>query len=202
MAITNGYTTLAKLKARLAIATLDVTDDADLETIVQSVSRSIDDFCGRRFYAATETRYYTADQQRCLLIDDLLSITTLKTDNDADGVYEIAWATTDYLLSPYNAPLESTPQPYWRIEVTVLGINWFPRGVPKGVQIIGSWGFSATTPDVVASACLFQAALEYRASKSSGGVSGKGEMGTEIRAAGLHPFTRRMLEPYRRVIAV
>jgi hypothetical protein len=66
MAITNGYVTLPELKARLYSANpnmqQDPLDDAGLERVIEAVSRWIDADRGRRFYAATETRYYTAYQ--------------------------------------------------------------------------------------------------------------------------------------------
>lgn len=183
----------------------DTTDDAVLEAVVESVSRAIDDFCGRRFYAATQTRYYTAKSGRLLLVDDLLSVSTLKTDADGDGAYETTWATTDYHLAPYNAQLESVPKPYWCIEVSQNGDYWFPCG-PRRIEIVGSWGFSATTPDVVEQACLFQAAHEFRSQQMPLGVSGTGslrisdEFANDVRLTGLHPVTRRLLEPYRRAV--
>jgi len=197
MAITNGYCTLAAIKARLGIT--DTTDDTVLEAVVESVSRAIDDYTGRWFYAATQTRYFTAQRRGCLLIDDLLSVTTLKTDDDADGTFETTWAATDYHLGPYNAQLESVPQPYTRIEIAPNGNNWFPDGVSRGVEIVGSWGFSSTTPDVVEQACLFQVAHEFRAREAPLGAMGSGELATDVRMTGLHPVTRRLLEPYRRI---
>jgi hypothetical protein len=179
----------------------DTADDAVLEAIVESVSRAIDDFCGRRFYAATETRYYTARKSRRLLVDDLLSITTLKTDDDADGTYETTWAATDYNLAPYNAQLAPVPEPYWEIEVSENGDYWFPTGTIKGVQVVGSWGFSATTPDVINRSCLFQVAQEFRTRHAPLGIQGSGDMQVEIRGIGLHPFVKRLLStgPYRRI---
>lgn len=207
MAITNGYATLAGLRARLGITGVsDTNDDAVLEAVIESVSRAIDDFTGRRFYAATQTRYYTARKSRRLLVDDLLSITTIKTDDDADGTYETTWAATDYHLAPYNAQLDSPAQPYWCIEVSEGGDYDFPIGLRRGVQIVGSWGFSATTPDTVEQACLFQAAHEFRSQQMPLGVSGAGslrvsdEFANDVRLTGLHPVTRRLLEPYRRPV--
>lgn len=199
MAIVNGYCSLSQIKADLGIATADTTDDTILEGIVEAVSREIDGYCGRRFYAATQTRYFTALCRDRLLVDDLLSVTTLKTDADADGTYETTWATTDYRLAPYNAQLESVPEPYWRIEVSPLGNNLFPCHA-RGVEIAGSWGFSSTTPDVIERVCLYQAALAYRTSKAVGGASGRGEMATEIRGTGLLRATMMMLAPYRRIV--
>ena len=204
--ITNGYATISSIRARLGITGVsDTADDAVLEAVVESVSRAIDDFCGRRFYAATQTRYYSAKSGRRLLVDDLLSVTTLKTDDDGDGVYETTWAATDYHLAPYNAQLDSPAQPYWRIEVSEYGDYTFPCG-PRRVQVVGSWGFSSTAPDVVEQACLFQAAHEFRSQQMPLGVSGTGslrisdEFANDVRLTGLHPVTRRLLEPYRRAV--
>jgi len=207
VAIINGYATLSSIRARLGITGVsDTADDAVLEAVVESVSRAIDDFCGRRFYAATQTRYYSAKSGLRLLVDDLLSVSSLKTDDDGDGTHETTWATTDYHLAPYNAQLDSPAQPYWRIEVSEGGDYWFPVGVRRGVEIVGSWGFSASTPDVVEQACLFQAAHEFRSQQMPLGASGTGslrisdEFANDVRLTGLHPVTRRLLEPYRRAV--
>lgn len=171
-----------------------------LEAIVEAVSRAIDDWTSRQFYAATQTRHFTAKRWHCLLVDDLLTVTTLKTDADGDGIFEDTWATTDYYLAPYNAALASVPGPYWEIETSGVGDYSFPAGVRRGVQIAGSWGFSSTTPDVVEQACLFQSALEFRSQQSPLGSSGSGDLATEIRLTSLHPVTRRLIEPYRRIV--
>ena len=109
MAITNGYCTAAELKSWLGIT--DATDDTILEVAIESVSRWIDDYCWRRFYKNTEdeTRYYTAPSSYYLHTDDIVSITTLKTDDDGDRTYETTWATTDYDLIPYNATVLGVP---------------------------------------------------------------------------------------------
>lgn len=105
------YTTLANAKARIAIATADTADDTIIEAVINAVSRAIDGYCGRRFYAVAETRYYTPARSDALLVDDLVSVTSLATDQDGDLVYETAWAAGDYVLYPYNAALESVPGP-------------------------------------------------------------------------------------------
>lgn len=200
MPIVNGYTALATLKTRLGIGISDTTDDATLEAIVTAVSREIDDFCQRRFYVVAETRYFTARRSDQLLVDDLVSITTLSTDADGDRTYEDVWAAADFDLYPYNAQLESQPEPYWRVDVTPEGAYRFPVGVEKGVKILGAYGFSSTTPPVVEQACLFQSALEFRATDAPSGVGGSGEFQQVVKSVGLHPFVRRMLGPYRRLV--
>lgn len=201
---TGDYTTTALLKARLGIT--DTADDTILAAIITAVSRLIDDYAGRRFYAATETRYYTAAHYDRLLVDDLLSVTSLQTDPDGDGVYDYTWtANTDYALGPYNATLEAQPQPYWWLEVRPYGSYRFPAGVPRGVKLAGSFGFSSTTPVVIGEACLLACEQTYRQKDNPYGTIGGGEFSVETRmmtGAGLHPFVRRMLDPYRRVSAV
>lgn len=197
MAITNGYATLAEVKSRLDIT--GSSFDTMIEDIVTAVSRAIDEETGRRFYAVSETRYYTPDSKTALWVDDLLSVTTLKTDEDGDRTYEVTWATTDYDLWPFNAQKESQPRPYTRLLVTPDGDNLFPKDTPKGVELAGSFGFASTTPPVIKQACMSQAMLEFRAKDAPGGDTGGGEFRRAILAAGLHPFVRRMLEPYRRL---
>jgi hypothetical protein len=81
--ITNGYTDLPTYKLRFFDGdTDDHQDDDNLNLVITTASRAIDNICHRRFYAATETRYYTTDDTFRVDIDDLLSVTTLKTDED------------------------------------------------------------------------------------------------------------------------
>lgn len=77
MAITNGYATLAEIKAYLSIS--DTTDDTLLEKLVESSSRSIDKIANRRFYAdSTATvRLYRAYSDIFVYTDDISSTTGL-----------------------------------------------------------------------------------------------------------------------------
>lgn len=201
MPITNGYCTLAELKARVNIPTEDTADDTILEAIITATSRQVDDVCRRRFYAAAETRSFTARRSTRLLVDDLLGVSSLKTDADGDGTYEDTWtANTDFALAPYNAPLESQPQPYWEIQVRPSGRFCFPVGVHRGVEVVGSWGFSSSTPAVVKEACLHQAAMAYKAIDAPTGAGADNAATWQLRAIGLHPFVRTMLAPYIRPV--
>ncbi len=192
MAIVNGYTTLATLKSRISIT--DETDDTELERIITAVSRAIDDYCGRRFYAANETRYYTAMHSDYLLVDDLLSVTLLSTDEDGDRTYETTWTATDYDLEPANAALDG--EPYWEIRTAPEGRYSFPS-TARGVKVTGSFGFASATPAVVEEACLAQCKLVFDARNSVSGVEG-GSVNPSVTVS-LHPFVRTLLNPYRRI---
>lgn len=152
----NLYCTKVALKARLGIGASDTADDAILDTVIEAVSRQIDQHCGRWFYPVTQTRYYTARRRDRVLVDDLLAVTSIKTDGDGDRTYETTWAATDYDLEPVNAPNASPPEPYWEIRTTPEGAYSFP-GTPRGVQVVGRWGYydqrvtSTATANAIAS---------------------------------------------------
>lgn len=192
MAIVNGYATLADLKARLGIGVSDVTDDSVLENVVEAVSRWIDHYCNRRFYSAAETRYYTAESPVVLWTDDLVSITSLATDDDGDRVYETAWAATDYDLEPYNAALSG--EPYTAIRIAPNGSYTFPS-TRKGVKITGTFGYPAI-PDAVAEACLLQSSRVFRRKDAPLGVVGSPEIGQAVTLGRVDPDVRALLQGY------
>lgn len=188
MALVNSYTTLAILKARISVA--DTADDTEIERIITAVSRAIDGFCGRRFYAATQTRTYTASRSDRLMVSDLVSVTALTTDGDGDGVYETTWAATDYRLRPSNAAADG--KPYWEIRTSPIGRYSFPCGVEDGVRIAGSHGYPAASPDlaIVEDACLAQCKIEYEARNANETMEGGGNPSMRI---SLHPFAKNLL---------
>ena len=147
MTITNGYTTLDKVKITKDIGELDAADDAFIEDAITAASRFIDGEAGRRFWkdAADATRTYRAAAGDTVFVDDLVSVTTLKTDLDGDRVYETTWTATDYDLMPENASTDG--QPYTWIQVTPMGSYSFPRQ-PKGVQVVGKFGFPSVPADI------------------------------------------------------
>lgn len=137
MTITNGYCTLTELKNRLDISSTDATRDAYMHQMIEAASRWIDNVTGRTFYALTATRYFTATDEYSVRVNGLLSVTTLKTDEDGDRTYETTWQTTDYDLMPYN------DTPYLWVEVSPNSSYLFPL-TRRGVQIAGSWGWTQT----------------------------------------------------------
>lgn len=192
MSITNGYATLAELKTYLGIT--DSVDDTNLEAAVEAASRAIDFECRRVFYATSATRYFTAEAGDLLVLpDDLLSVTTLKTDDDADRVYETTWATTDYDLEPVNST------PYTRVHLSPLGRYAFPTQ-RRGVEIVGSWGHNATGayPDAVNQACLLMASRYFKRKDAPFGVTGTPEIGL-MRIPAKDADVRALLAPFRRV---
>lgn len=171
MAISNGYCTLNELKARLGIT--DNADDTILENVIEAASRVIDSDCNTRFYAASETRYFSAEAPGVVTVDDLLSVSSLTTDDNVDGTYSTTWATTDYQLMPFNST------PYREIRVKPGGAKLFPVSAYQGlVKVIGSFGYSSTTPDAINEACLILSARYFKRKDAIFGVLGSAELGT------------------------
>ncbi len=164
MAITNGYCTLAEFKQFMTAPgqdlTADIGDDTVIEALIESSSRFIDGETVRHFYksATDETRYYTAAESSYCRVDDLVSVTTLSTD-DGSRTYPNTWATSDFDLWPYNASIEN--RPYVQIIPALGGSYWFPAGVAKGVKVIGVFGYPSI-PEQIKQACFMISLSAYK----------------------------------------
>jgi hypothetical protein len=132
----NAYSDLTTLKS-LSYLNIDVAaHDAYLRKLLEDASRRIDRWTERIFYCLDATRYFDGAGAKLILPFDLLSVTTLKTDEDGDGTFENTLATTDYHLYPLN------DLPKVRIEINPNGsYGSFANGIQKGVEIAGVFGF-------------------------------------------------------------
>ena len=196
--MTNGYVTLAQLKSSDVLNFSNTTHDEILETIIEAVSRLIDNKCARRFFSASETRYYTADEGDLMFVDDISTSSglTLVTDEDGDRTYETTWATTDYDLTSFNATLDGWP--YQMIETTPEGDYSFP-GTKKGVKVTASFGW-ASVPKTVVLACILQSNREYKRFNTALGQAGASSVGTiTLTIPALDPDVEKLLCPYVRI---
>lgn len=200
MAITNGYTSLNVYKQRFFDEGAgDTKDDAAIEATIEAISREIDNICGQRFFTTTanETRYYTAERRHFLRLPHrIVSVNTLKTDEDGDRTYEITWQTTDYDLMPYNASLDG--EPYFWIETTPNGDYSFPVGIAKGVEISGKFGWNSA-PKPVVEACLLGAHRLMKRLQTPLGVSAAaamGELSVQVPKLRADPDFMNLVQPY------
>lgn len=205
MAITNGYCTLNEVKSAARIT--DNTDDVLLENCVEAASRRIDGFVNRFFYQinATISLYLTdtnvvgpySYNQYTLSIPDLYSITTLKSDDDGDGVFETTWTqNTDYRLEPLDTVLQTRPYN----KIIAIGAKSFPvifQPPMPGMQVQGVWGWPAI-PDDVREAAIIMSLRLFSRYNSPLGVLGFGEMGA-VTVRAVDPDIREMLSPYREI---
>ncbi len=136
--MTNAYSDVTTIKSDsyLSIPTATTTHDIYLRKLLEDASRKIDRWCHRIFYCLDATRYFDGAGLKLFLPIDLLSITTLKTDEDGNGTYENTLATTDYHLYP----LDDFPK--IRLEINPNGdYGSFANGIQKGVEIAGVFGY-------------------------------------------------------------
>jgi hypothetical protein len=192
-----SYASLSEFKAAVGIT--DSTDDGALQSVLDATDTLIDLYCDRKtgFGTATETRYYTAEDYEYVLTDDLVSVTTLQTDDDANGTYETTWTSgTDYVLAPRNAALDGFP--YTEIDTSVTWPRNFPKDVYLGVKVVGVFGFPSV-PAAVKQAEIIQAGAVWNSRTAPFGVIGSADLGGILRMSrALHPEAALILEPYRK----
>jgi hypothetical protein len=197
MAIVNGYITRDDLKNALGLGLAALTpDDTEIDQVVTSVSRAIDDYCGRFFYSVAGTVTYTANDYLYLPIGDWSAVSSVKTDEDNDGTPEITLTSgTDYRLAT-NTVVPGWP--YTAIQITSFGSHTLPVGVTEGVQVIGTRGWGANgVPEPVKAATLLQSARVHARRQTPYGVAGSPE-GQIIRLLSrLDPDVELMIRPYR-----
>ena len=196
--ITNGYCTIQQVKDALRIS--DAVDDSLLELSIEAASREIDAYCQRVFYPTTATRTFQPDSIYVCQIDDLISLTTLKTSTD--NSWDTTWGAADYQLEPTNGIVGGLAQPFTRIRA--VGNYYFPFGSfpspmlrTQTVQVVGSFGWSAVPLDV-RMACILQAQRLFKRFDSPLGVAGFGDMGV-IRVSRVDTDVQALLAPYVKV---
>jgi hypothetical protein len=197
MAVTNGYITLANLKTYLKID--DQVEDALLEQIIESASRSIDRIANRRFYldAQASARTYRPIGNLRVQVDDFGTTSGLvvKTDPDSTGTYGTTFTLNqDYIVEPTNALAKGRPL----TTITIVGptafslpVNYWPQ-----VEVTARWGWPAVPDDIEQATYILSADL-YKRKDSIGGVLGLSELGA-IRMSPLGRDITAMVRAYKR----
>jgi hypothetical protein len=204
MPITNGYATLAEIKAYLSIS--DSTDNDLLESLVESASRSIDRIANRRFYAdsSASARTYRAYSDVFVYVDDISSTTGLVVaiDENGNGSYsKTLTLNTDYILDPLTAA--SLGRPFTQLTMVSNTEMWpiFPgitqNGLRPGVQVTAKWGWPSV-PDDISVACLTLTADLYKRKDAPGGVLGLGDLGA-IRMSPVGRDVASVVRAYKKI---
>lgn len=204
MALTNAYTTLTLFKGYLGITVS--TLDTQLEMALNAASRSIDNYCGRRFWIdpTVVTRTFVAADPAVLDVPDGIATTTglvVKTDSGNDGTFATTWTGTDYQLLPVNAPYAFPEAEPWTM-IRAAGSLTFPGGTtahPNRVQITAKWGWPAV-PDAVVQACLIKASRLFHRKDSPQGVAGFGDFGPVRLSRAEDGDVETLLNPYRTLV--
>lgn len=171
----NDYTTLANVKAQIPESGIGSTTDYDalLTSLITSSSRMIDKYLGVQagyFYPTTDdvTRYYDGNNSDELKIDDFVSITSLGVAEQGglQSTDYFSWTSTDYYTHPYNAVANGQPYNTLVVDVENGEKSYFPR-YRKAIKVTGIFGFSTTTPELIAQACMTQTLHWYMRAKNA-----------------------------------
>jgi hypothetical protein len=193
MAITNGYASLADVKAALRIT--DSVDDSLLEMAIESASRLIDGYTYRYFYnAGTATRDFVASDSYLTIIDDLISLSELKTTDEIGSEY-VTWGSADYQLRPVNGKQDGLNVPYTSI-LSTDDLLFNILGEQALVRVTGVWGWTAV-PIAIKQATVIQSSRIYKRLDSPLGVAGFGDLGAIRVGRALDPDVEQLVMPYR-----
>ena len=203
MAVVNGYASLSDVKAAARIT--DSIDDSLLEMAIESSSRDIDAYTERVFYSTGATavaRVYIPQDIYLVETDDIISVTTLKSDSSGDGTFDITWAASDYQLEPLNGRAGGIDTPFTRIRAIgdYLWPVYEPRNVNSNqasVQVTGVFGF-ASIPAAIKQATILASLRAYKRYESPTGVLGFSDIGV-VRVGRLDPDVERLVQPYRKI---
>jgi hypothetical protein len=201
MAVTNGYCTLAQLKAALRVS--DSVDDDLLELAIESASREIDGYCERVFFSTSATRIYAPQNIYLVETDDIVSVTSVKTSTNG-LTFDTTWASTDYQLEPLNGLAGGISTPFNQIRA--IGDYLWPAYTPQtifhleaSVQVVGVFGFSAI-PTAIRQATVILAMRIFKRLDSPLGIAGFGDMG-QMRVGRFDPDVEALVAPFRKVSA-
>ena len=195
MAITNGYCTLADVKAALRIT--DTIDDALLENSINSASRMIDQYCNRYFYSSSagEVRYYKANDGFVCWIDDAQSISEIKTASTDPLIFDTTWEAGDYQVLPANRWANGAYYPITGITATdnYLFPVWADMAL---VKVTGQFGWSSV-PEPIKFACIIQASRLFKRLESPLGVAGVSDIGIMRVGANIDGDVAQLINPFR-----
>ena len=204
MAITNGLTTLALIKATLGIT--DTANDTELELSIEASSRQAEAHCGpgRKFWqdSAVVARKYFPAFNDIVVVDDISTLTGLlvKVDTSDDGTFDTSLTIgTDFQVLPVNAAAEYPVEPWTAIQLldgTLSSFTALASGRPS-VEVTAKFGWSAI-PTAVARACLVQARNIYKSQDATFGSFQLSIDGSPRSIPAMDPVARAQLEPFIR----
>jgi hypothetical protein len=128
----NCYATVDDMQSRLS-----VSENVEyFLTLLNAASRVADQMSGRHFYTETATKYFSGTHHPFLVLPDLQSVTTLKTDPIRNETYSDSWVEgTDYVLEPQDK------YPRMKLRKKVHMPNGFTLiGGKAWLEITGVWG--------------------------------------------------------------
>ena len=190
-----AYATVDEVLQRMGHASATTSDlIAKIEDALDAATIQIDSDCDRVFTASTATRVFGVDSYTSeLFLPDFTAVTTLKVDDDDDGVFEVTISASDYELDTLYL---RTGWPYDTIRLLERAYPWGGRR-RRRIEVAATWGWAAVPAPINQACSLLAARIAERTSTALYGVQSFGDLGAaQIR--GNDPDYTRLIGPYRR----
>ena len=198
--ITNGYCTLQQLAETIGVGIALQTDQDNYMRAINTASRWVDQWCGRRFYVdqAASARKFTPCAVDWLDVDDFSTTTGLviKTNPTADGAtYQTTITAGDYLLRPVNSTGPNGVSGWPFTSIQLMATSWLAGNFQPSAEITAKWGWAAI-PDDVQQATIHAAEYIYKTKDAPFGSAGIGDLG--ITRAYFPTVVKDLLASYRK----
>ena len=190
-----SYCTVDEVLARMGHPRSTSADlSATIDAAIDAVTLQIDSDTGRVFTASSSARTFgTIGYTDVLRVPDFTAITTLKLDDNDDGVFEVTVAAGDMEL---DTVYERTDWPYDTIRLLE---RHFPIGGRRRrrVEVNASWGWAAVPAPINQACSLMAARISERSKSALFGVQSFGELGANVIRSN-DPDYRNLIGPYIR----
>ena len=195
--MSNAYATLNQVKTAARMGPSFSDDDSLLEMSIETASRMIDGYTGRRFFTnGTETPHYATQDMHALQVDDIAGTAiTLKTSSSVDGVYDITWAASDFTPEPTNSISAGLASPFTRLRA--VGDYAFTVSAEESAEVTAVFGYATAVPTQVAHACILMALRQFKRYGSPEGVLSYGDFAVRV-GTRMDPDVGMILAPLRR----
>lgn len=189
-----SYIQLEDLKTYLGIPLATTSDDALLRSMISHAGKAIETYCGRKFEAWVETRYYRSDaliEGNTLLLDtDLIAVNTLTNGDTAATVIP---ATEYWLVDRNFGP------PYYGIKLKSSSTHSWQWDTDCWVSVAATWGYSTTPPEDVSQAAIRLSVFFYRQKDAQVYDTIADEVsGRLFIPKGMPNDVKQLLDPYRK----
>lgn len=188
---------------RQALSQTGTFADPTFGRAIKAASRGIDNVCDRRFWLdtdANQVRYYTPLSSRLVMVDDVVTVTSVQVDQDGDGTFEETWtANTEYLAEPLNAAADS--RPFTRFEAHPASGMTFPS-YPRSVKVTGRFGWPEVPSEIIQATSILAHILFRRERDAPFGIQTGGIDGAAVRIARTDPQVGMLTASYVRHRAV
>jgi hypothetical protein len=195
------YASIEELRAHLQDSTANRLPEDELRKALMVSSRSIDTYCGRRFWrdAIPTTRRYRPSSCYDVDIMDIASLDDLviETDPSGLGTYSTSWTIdVDFELGPDNVDSDGFSAYSWNRLETIGGKRLTVSRRRPTLRITGYHGWSAI-PDEVRESAIIKATSLFKRGDAPFGIAGSGDFGAVRISRFEDPDVVKLLDSFR-----